>query len=69
MRLERISVMLWPDDLALLRALYRDTHGGYSVHIRAALRGMCNDLRERLSQTEQGRRLLRELGQTPPDPA
>lgn len=59
----RISMWLWRDDLALLRALYRRTPGGYTVHIRAAVHSMCRVLREQLRQTDGGRELLRKLSQ------
>ena len=59
----RISMWLWRDDLALLRALYRRTPGGYTIHIRAAVHEMCRVLREQLRASESGRELLRKLHQ------
>jgi hypothetical protein len=64
----RLSLWLWRDDIALLRALYRRTPGGYSLHIRAAVRAMCEALRAELSLTPNGRDLLHRLGQLPKEP-
>lgn len=57
------SAWLWRRDLDLLRALYRSSPGGYSLHIRAAVHAMCNQLRRELRESERGRDLLTKLGQ------
>lgn len=57
------SVFLWHRDLDLLRALYRGSPGGYSVHIRGAVHTLCEHLRTQLRETERGRDLLHKLGQ------
>lgn len=57
------SAFLLRKDLDLLRALYRGSPGGYSVHIRAAVHTMCNQIRAKLRETGHGRELLHKLGQ------
>lgn len=57
------SAWLWRRDLDLLRALYRSAPGGYSLHIRAAVHAMCEQLRAQLRASPSGRSLLTKLGQ------
>lgn len=57
------SAWFWRRDLDLLRALYRGSPGGYSLHIRAAVHAMCEQLRADLRASDQGRNLLTKLGQ------
>lgn len=59
------SAWLWRRDLDLLRALYRGEPGGYSAHIREAVRVMCAAVRADVARTPHGRDLLRKLGQAP----
>lgn len=62
------SAWLWRRDLDLLRALYRASPGGYSLHIRAAVQAMCNQLRRELRTSERGRELLTRLNQLEDNP-